>query len=53
MKTLDIWEKVIEQIKNDLNKNDESVIYEMLKLVPMDVLIGFLPEEDTWNEGDG
>jgi len=41
----DIWEMVIEQIKDDLNDRDETAIYEMLQKVPMDVLIGFLPEE--------
>ena len=42
---MDIWEKVIEQIKNDLNDRDETALYEMLQKVPKDVLIGFLPEE--------
>ena len=43
---MDIWEKVIEQIRDDLNNRDETAIYEMLQQVPKDVLIGFLPEED-------
>ena len=43
---MDIWEKVIEQIKDDLNDRDETALYEMLQKVPKDVLIGFLPEED-------
>ena len=42
---MDIWEKVIEQIKDDLNDRDETAIYEMLQQVPKDVLISFLPEE--------
>ena len=42
---MDIWEKVIEQIKDDLNDRDETALYEMLQKVPKDVLIGFLPEE--------
>ena len=44
---MDIWEKVIEQIKNDLNDRDETALYEMLQKVPKDVLIGFLPEESN------
>jgi hypothetical protein len=45
---MDIWEKVIEQIKDDINLHlDETAIYEMLQQVPKDVLIAFLPEEDV------
>ena len=44
---MDIWEKVIEQIKDDLNDRDETALYEMLQKVPKDVLIGFLPEESN------
>jgi len=45
---MDIWEKVIEQIKDDINFNiDETAIYEMLQQVPKDVLIAYLPEEDV------
>ena len=43
---MDIWGKVIEQIKTDLNDHDETAIYEMLQRVPKDVLIGFLPESE-------
>jgi len=43
---MDIWEKVIEQIKSDLNDHDETAIYAMLQQVPKDVLIGFLPESE-------
>jgi hypothetical protein len=42
---MDIWEKVIEQIKDDLNDHDETAIYAMLQQVPKDVLIAYLPEE--------
>ena len=45
---LDIWEKVIEQIKSDLNVHDETAIYEMLQQVPKDVLIAYLPEDNSW-----
>ena len=44
---MDLWEKVIEQIKEDLSYGDETAIYEMLQRVPKDVLIGFLPEESA------
>ena len=43
---MDLWEKVIEQIKTDLNDHDETAIYEMLQRCPKDVLIGFLPESE-------
>ena len=39
---MDLWEKVIKQIKTDLNVHDETAIYAMLQRVPKDVLIGFL-----------
>jgi hypothetical protein len=42
---MDIWEKVIEQIKTDINDGDVTAIYEMLQQVPKDVLIAYLPEE--------
>ena len=42
---MDIWEKVIEQIKDDINVRDVTAIYEMLQQVPKDVLIAYLPEE--------
>ena len=43
---MDLWEKVIEQIKTDLNDHDETAIYAMLQQVPKDVLIRFLPESE-------
>ena len=43
---MDLWEKVIEQIKDDFKIGDESALYEMLQRVPKDVLINYLPEED-------
>lgn len=42
---MDIWKKVIEQIKSDLSGHDETAIYEMLQKVPKDVLMDFLPED--------
>jgi len=42
----DIWEMVIEQIKDDFNDQDETALYEMLQRVPKDVLIAYLPETD-------
>jgi len=43
---MDLWEKVIEQIKDDFKIGDESALYEMLQRVPKDVLINYLSEED-------
>ena len=44
---MDIWESVIEQIKQDLEVCDETAIYEMLQSVPREILRAYLPEEDT------
>ncbi len=44
---MDIWDKVIDQIKNDIDDGDVTAIYEMLQSVPKDVLIAYLPEEET------
>jgi hypothetical protein len=44
---MDLWEKVIEQIRADFYVQDASALYEMLQKVPKDVLIGYLPEEDV------
>ena len=42
----DLLDKVIEQIKDDINLHlDETAIYELLQQVPKDVLIAYLPEE--------
>jgi len=46
---MDLWEKVIEQIKDDFSVGDETALYEMLQRVPKDVLINYLPEEE-WDE---
>ena len=54
--SLDIWERVIEQIKEDFEAKDETAIYEMLQSVPRSVLTAYLPEEDSHEhlrEGDG
>ena len=54
--SLDIWERVIEQIKEDFDSKDETAIYEMLQSVPKSVLTAYLPEEDSHEhlrEGDG
>jgi len=54
--SLDIWERVIEQIKEDFDSKDETAIYEMLQSVPRSVLTAYLPEEDSHEhlrEGDG
>ena len=54
--SLDIWERVIEQIKEDFDSKDETAIYAMLQSVPPEVLSAYLPEEDSHEhlrEGDG
>ena len=54
--SLDIWERVIEQIKEDFDSKDETAIYAMLQSVPREVLSAYLPEEDSHEhlrEGDG
>ena len=54
--SLNIWERVIEQIKEDFEAKDETAIYEMLQSVPRSVLSAYLPEEDSHEhlrEGDG
>ena len=43
---LDLWEKVIERIKDDFRFNDDTAIYEMLQHIPKDVLINYLPEDE-------
>jgi len=43
-KSLDLWETVIEQIKADFENRDETALYEMLKSIPQENLIAFLPE---------
>jgi hypothetical protein len=47
---MDIWDEVIEQIKDDIINGDVTAIYEMLQRVPKDVLIAYLPEEDLRDE---
>mgnify|MGYP001160304986 FL=1 len=42
---MDIWQKVIDQIKADQRLGDTSALYEMLQRVPKDVLINYLPED--------
>jgi nucleoid-associated protein YejK len=41
-----IVDQVIEQIKKDLQMGDETAIDELLKFVPDEYLIGFLPDDD-------
>ena len=46
---MDLWDKVCEQIERDVNDplNDLQALYLMLQRVPKDVLIAYLPEEET------
>ena len=39
-------DRVLEQIVEDVNMGDLTAIEEMLKLVPAEVLVNFLPERD-------
>ena len=41
---MNIWEQVIEQIKQDLEDKDSTSLYEMLKTVDRSQLIAYLPE---------
>jgi len=41
-----IVDQCIEQIKKDLEMGDETAIDELLKFVPDENLIGFLPDDD-------
>ena len=47
---LDLWDKVCEQIEWDINDplNDMTALYVMLQSVPKDVLIAYLPEDNSW-----
>ena len=44
---MDLWDTVIERIKQDVEAGDVTALYEMLQSVPKDVLIAYLPEEET------
>ena len=41
---MNIWEQVIEQIREDLENKDSTSLYEMLKTVDRSQLIAYLPE---------
>ena len=45
---MDLWDEVIHQIENDLEDRDTTALYEMLQQVPKDVLIAYLPEDNSW-----
>jgi hypothetical protein len=42
----DLIEKVVEQIKEDLHCGEVEALEELLTFVPVENLIGYLPEED-------
>ena len=42
----DIWEKVIDQIRYDIEEGELQCLYQMLQGVPKDVLIAYLPEAE-------
>jgi hypothetical protein len=41
----ELIDKVLEQMREDLINHDLTAIEELLKFVPMENLIGYLPEE--------
>ena len=46
---MNIWEQVIEQIREDLENKDSTSLYEMLKTVDRSQLIAYLPEH-AWHK---
>ena len=46
---MNIWEQVIEQIREDLESKDETALYELLKTVDRSQLVAYLPEH-TWHK---
>ena len=46
---MDLWDRVCEQIERDVHDplNDLQALYTMLQSVPKDVLLSYLPEEET------
>ena len=44
---MDIWDKVIDVIRQDIEIGDVTALHEMLQSVPKDVLIAYLPEEEA------
>ena len=44
---MDIWDKVVEQVRKDVWAGEVEALYEMLQRVPKDVLIAYLPEEES------
>lgn len=47
-----IINKVLDQIVSDVEDGDLTAIEEMLKSLPADVAIGYLPEELQLNTGE-
>ena len=41
---MDLWDRVIEQLRKDIEEGEVMPMYEMLQQVPKDVLIAYLPE---------
>ena len=44
---MDLWDRVIEQLRKDIEEGEVMPMYEMLQRVPKDVLIAYLPEEES------
>tara|TARA_R110001599_G_scaffold2049_2_gene10985 strand:+ start:559 stop:705 length:147 start_codon:yes stop_codon:yes gene_type:complete len=42
----EIWERLIENIQYDIDHSDHSALYELLSLLPDEVLKNYLPEEN-------
>jgi hypothetical protein len=43
-------DRVEEEIKSDIYEGDTTVLDELLHLVPVQYLIGYLPDEEEWAE---
>lgn len=42
----ELWERLIENIRYDIDHNDCSALYELLSLLPDGALSNYLPEND-------
>lgn len=41
----ELWERLIETLRDDLDNSDHPAIYELLDQLPVSVLLKYLPEE--------
>tara|TARA_E500000331_G_C17128846_1_gene657255 strand:- start:665 stop:817 length:153 start_codon:yes stop_codon:yes gene_type:complete len=45
-----LWQKVIENIRQDFKLGDLGALYELLSFVPEKYLLGYLPEDEEEEE---